>query len=547
MAKKSGNSFGTFNQAAVFDPREIKPITTEFSKGSIPDSLYTMDQECSWSRWRRGYELATASVTDTAYEYPFTYSIPLPQGVAQSGTNPPTIPGIFKGFPTTSKEFGMHWSGIRVAGSLRFDNLRNTVVTNPFYWHDAQFNDYENIGQWFDPEFYVVNSIASIESVTEDDDYWYVQLKGDWSVSNPLPPPLYVPIPGVPGGLKAINGEILEDRIVEQGGVPITRNTIDPNTQKRYGYVQAILVDTNPFTGVLTLRKRGSVEATPDRALVTPATRPPTVGRFFMTGTRYCCSCQDFNRRDFAYMSSLGKREGRSNRSFPVNSIATVKPGRREIITLDGLLNNSAMTPGNVNRDMAIQSPAVEYNVPPTVTPTSTTVPGTTRDNPGIYRDFGSVYLRGTDPALPGAKSDGPVTYEDYSTSNEELVSLTDTWTPILDEFRYCKHIYAMRFKEGVFPPEPSDLPLDGEGFVEWEQNLVRQNEKNQERIRVELSRHALSYMDVPPYNCQSPMMMPMMQKLFNVPSSFIKMQGFQMFDKDGNLYNPSQGGRPAV
>ena len=104
-----------------------------------------------------------------------------------------------------------------------------------------------------------------------------------------------------------------------------------------------------------------------------------------------------------------------------------------------------------------------------------------------------------------------------------------------------------MRFKEGVFPPEPSDIPIDGEAIIDWEQRLVRENEKNQERISVELSTHALSYMDVPPYNCQAPMMMPMMQKLFNVPSSFIKMQGFYMFDKEGNTYRPSAGERPAT
>lgn len=544
MAKKSGSSFGTFSAPQDLLPKKIKPIQTEFSKGSVPDSIYATNRESSWTRWRRGYELATATVTDTSYEYPFTYRIPLPQGVGQSGTNPPTIPGIFKGFPTVSKEFGMHWAGIRVAGSLRFDNIRNTRVTNPFYWHGAEFNDYENIGQWFDPQFYITNAFASIESVTEDDEYWYVKLKGPWSVNNPLPPPLYVPIPGVPGGLRAINGEILEDRIVEQNGVPITRDTIDPTTQKRYGYVQAILVETDPFTGVLTLRKRGSVEATPDKTLVTPATRPPTVGRFFMTGTRYCCSCQDFNRRDYMFMTTL--KEG-NKRCFPRTSIASVKPGRKEIITLKGLVDNSAMTPGGVNRDMAIISPDPDYNVPPTVTPTSSTVPGTTRDNPGVYRDFGSVFLRGTNPALPGSKADGPVTYEDYATSNEELTSLTDVWTPLLDEFRYCKHIYAMRFKEGVFPPEPSDIPVENGSIAEWEQKLVKENEENQERISVELARRSLAYMDVPPYNCQSPMMMPMMQKLFNIPSTFIRMQGFSMFDKDGNLYRPSDGERPAV
>jgi hypothetical protein len=45
--------------------------------------------------------------------------------------------------------------------------------------------------------------------------------------------------------------------------------------------------------------------------------------------------------------------------------------------------------------------------------------------------------------------------------------------------------------------------------------------------------------MDVPPYNCQSVMMMPMMQKLFNIPTDLIVMQGFTMFDKDGKPYKP--------
>jgi len=30
-----------------------------------------------------------------------------------------------------------------------------------------------------------------------------------------------------------------------------------------------------------------------------------------------------------------------------------------------------------------------------------------------------------------------------------------------------------------------------------------------------------------------------MMQKLFNVPTDFILMQGFTMFDKDGKPYKP--------
>jgi hypothetical protein len=517
MAKKSGSSFGNFGQIKTFDPRPVKPITTEFSKGSIPDSIYTVNRESAWSRWRRGYELATACFYNNSYEYPFQYQIPIPAGTPSGSGNPPLIPGVFKGFPTKNKEFGMHWAGIRVAGSLRFDNVEDITGVK-----------------------------ASIASITEDADYWYIQLAGTWSVTNPLPPPLYVAIPGVPGGLKAINGEILEDRIITAGGIPINRDTIDPTTQKRYGYVQAVLVDTNPFTGVLKLRKAGSVEATPDRALITPASRPPNIGRFLMTGTRYCCSCQDFTRRDYQYMKTLG--DG-NKKQFLRTNIAVLKPGRYEIMTKNGVVDNSAMTSAKENRDMRIISPSPQYNVPPTITPTTSTVPGANRDNPGVFRDFGAMYLRSTtNPSLPGSRAEGMPTYDDYSASGNVITSLTDTWTPLLDEIRYCKHIYAMKYEEGVFPPEPSDFPVEIESMVAWEQKLVEETESDQVEARAaNLQRMSLSYMDVPPYNCQAPMMMPMMQKLFNVPSTFIKMAGFKMIDKNGNFYTPALNQRPST
>jgi hypothetical protein len=516
MAKKLGNAFGSFQASKVFSPNGVKPIRTEFSKGSVPDSLYAVNRESAWSRWRRGYELATANFYDNSYEYPFVYKVPVPAGTPSSSGNDPVIPGIFKGFPTTNKELGMHWAGVRVAGSLRFDNVDDTFGTK-----------------------------ASIASVTEDDEFWYVQLAGNWSPANPLPPPLYVAIPGVPGGLKAINGEILEDRVISPGDAPITRETINPNTQTRYGYVQAVLVDTNQNTGVLKLRKKGSVEATPDNVLVTPATRPPNVGRFFITGTRYCCSCQDFTRRDYAYMSSLGLRLGQF---FPRSNVATLKPGRYEIMRRNGEVDNSAMTGGTTNRQMEIISPATEYNVPPTVTPNNSTVPGSNRDRPGVFRDFGATYLRSlSDPSLPGSKAEGMPSFNDYSASGNVITALTDTWTPLLDEVRYCKHIYAMKYEEGVFPPEPSDFPVGIEGMIAWETKLVNQTEKEQEAAAAKLQAHALSYMDLPPYNCQAPMMMPMMQKLFNVPSTFIRMQGFTMIDKNGAFYIPSLGEKPSL
>jgi hypothetical protein len=59
------------------------------------------------------------------------------------------------------------------------------------------------------------------------------------------------------------------------------------------------------------------------------------------------------------------------------------------------------------------------------------------------------------------------------------------------------------------------------------------------------LATRSLSMMDVPPYNCQAPMMMPMMQKLFNVPTTFIRMGGFIMYDKNGKPYVPVLNGRP--
>ena len=53
--------------------------------------------------------------------------------------------------------------------------------------------------------------------------------------------------------------------------------------------------------------------------------------------------------------------------------------------------------------------------------------------------------------------------------------------------------------------------------------------------------------MDIPPFNCQSPMMVTMMQKLFNIPSNFVLLQNFTMYDKTGKAYTPSQGGAPAL
>ena len=67
----SGSSFGTFGSHEVPDIGEIKPITTEFSQGSVPNSIVRMDRESAWSRWRRGYEIASYVGIQHALTYPF--------------------------------------------------------------------------------------------------------------------------------------------------------------------------------------------------------------------------------------------------------------------------------------------------------------------------------------------------------------------------------------------------------------------------------------------------------------------------------------------
>ena len=83
--------------------------------------------------------------------------------------------------------------------------------------------------------------------------------------------------------------------------------------------------------------------------------------------------------------------------------------------------------------------------------------------------------------------------------------------------------------------------------MVDWEQKLVAKTEKDQKEAVEKLLATGLSYMDIPPFNCQSPMMVTMMQKLFNIPSNFVLLQNFTMYDKTGKAYTPSQGGTPAL
>jgi hypothetical protein len=518
MAPNGGSSFGKFSSFLKEKdkaPFKLTPITTEFSKGSVPDSLSTINRESAWSRWRRGYELATATFYDNDYTYPFKYQIPTPSGSVPSGNLPPTISGTFVGFPTSNKELGMHWAVWRYAGSLKCDQL-----TDP-----------------------VSGQRLSIASVTEDANYWYVKLTGTWSASNPLPPPFYIPVSGQPSGLKPANTEIFEDRIITPNGPIITKDTINPTNQKRYGYVQAIVVDIDPFTGILKFKKDGSVEVTPDAVFVTPASKPFEVGRFLITGSRYCCTCQDFTHRDYSFLATNG--EG-NKKQFPRSSVASIKPGRFDVTTVSGQVNNNAMTPASVDRTMEVYAPS-GYELDYTVTDSSNVDLRATRDNPGVYREFGATYIRSTtDIALPGSIPEGIPTYSDYSSVpnpsllQSDITSVTDVWTPLLDELRYCKHIYALKFKDEVFPPEPSDFPVQVGSMAAWEQKLVEDTENDQKEARAfRMTKNSLAKMDVPPYNCQSPMMFSMIQKLLNITTRDVFISNFTMFDKDGNPYSP--------
>jgi hypothetical protein len=509
---RSKNSFGSFSSfiKEEKDPFSLKPITTEFSKGAVPDSISAANRESAWSRWRRGYELATAAFYDNDFSYSFQYQIPVPSGTPSSVVNPnPIISGVFVGFPTTNKELGMHWAGWRYAGSMRSDKLKDPITNNKLY----------------------------IESITEDRTNWYVKLAGSWSPANPLPPPFYVAVPGVPGGLKPLITEILEDRVITVGGDIIDKDTIDPTTQKRYGYSQAVLTAVNQNTGVLTFKKAGSVQVTPDQEYLTPSPVPFTVGRYLITGARFCCSCQDFTHRDYSFLTNPSASD---RKFFPRTSTASIKPGRYEVTTLSGVVDNNAMNRATVNRKMDVYAPS-GFGVPFSQSTKTIIDNKATRDNVGVYREFGATYLRSTsNPAIPGSKAEGMPMYEDYVSTQGTITALTDNWTPLLDEMRYCKHIYALKFKDNTFPPEPSDFPVERGSMAAWEQRLVQNTENEQkEAASFLMTKYSLASMDVPPYNCQSPMMMPMMQKLFNIPAEYIVMSGFTMFDKNGQPYKP--------
>ena len=48
-------------------------------------------------------------------------------------------------------------------------------------------------------------------------------------------------------------------------------------------------------------------------------------------------------------------------------------------------------------------------------------------------------------------------------------------------------------FEEGVFPPAPSDIPVQIRDIVEWEQKLVDQVEKDQQGAAAIINRYGLA------------------------------------------------------
>jgi hypothetical protein len=104
-----------------------------------------------------------------------------------------------------------------------------------------------------------------------------------------------------------------------------------------------------------------------------------------------------------------------------------------------------------------------------------------------------------------------------------------------------------MRYAADLFPPEPSDYPVEVGSMAEWEEKLVMKVQKDQEAAALKYLTNGLAYMDVPPRNVQSPPVVDMVSKLFNLPTYFIRIGNFTMFDKNGTPYVPGQGEGPAT
>ena len=547
--KRPGGNFGNFGASSFSEiPKvetkkyKVSPVKGEFG-GSIPDSLYTSNRESTWARWRKGWELAAANGSLRPFFYKFEYEIPDASGEDIIGNRLPIISGSIQGFPSENKEYGMQWCGVTAAGNLRFDNLEDQQGVRLAVSGEAPKNQlFLGKGQ-------------------DNENFWYIQLSGTFSaetisgVSGPVPPPLFVTFPDGREA-KPINGDVLEDTILTVSGTPIDRESRDPETNKLFGFVQAVLTDVDQNQGIIKVEKLGSTQATLDGVLQTPSRIPFESGRFLQLGARYCCTCQDFTRRNYTYLSSLGVRK---RPLFTTQKVSTVKPGRYEELRfrgdflnaaqtaiVSGLINNRLLTlvyPSGTTSGQVYESPYVSLSESGKDTRDPKTL---YRQQPEVFDDFGMMYLRGFgDDPNPNQVAEGMAQYGDYKQSGEDITEITDNWTYNLDRYRYCKHIYAMRFQDGVFPAEPSDFPVEVGLMTEWENRLVKKTQEEQTKAFNRLTTYGISHMDVPPYNFQSPIMFPMIQRLINIPTEFIELQRFVMLDKDDQRYAPVSGQLP--
>ena len=71
----------------------------------------------------------------------------------------------------------------------------------------------------------------------------------------------------------------------------------------------------------------------------TPSRTPFHSGRFLQSGARYACTCQDFTRRNYAYLSTLGLYK---KPQFAKAKASTIKPGRTEEMINRGNVLNAA-------------------------------------------------------------------------------------------------------------------------------------------------------------------------------------------------------------
>ena len=174
------------------------------------------------------------------------------------------------------------------------------------------------------------------------------------------------------------------------------------------------------------------------------------------------------------------------NRSSLIPSVPVFKPGRYEVMTMNGQIMNAAQAQVNEqivqNRLMTIVYPSGEqerYDLPGVGTTESgkdlRDPKNLYRDFPAVFADFGRVLTRSVGNN-PNAVAEGMVTFNDYKQSGEDITFIGDNWTFVLDQYRYCKHIYAMKFLEDDFPTEPSDFPVEVGLMSEWEKQVGPQD-----------------------------------------------------------------------